>query len=439
MKNLTAEKNNFLRISIYLAGTGIAMAIPASLCCADLLLLRMKFDHHLFGVIKSSMFFLPPLVYWICADALKKLDRNTEICRWSYLLRIIFPLFLPVTALLTDDPSARLWCCVGVFSLGFTSAMFANNTLMSLYRESVPEDRFNRESMFFNALLTVACLAASIPAVFMLNDPQLDDNGFFMRFLILELVSGLFYIPGFIALRNIKKVNQHDFRHTPCSLRDKLAPFADRRYLPLVTLNVLYSIWFGMVSCYWVIYLMTIRNWSAVSITIVEAVLSAAALFTSRIIGKTADQKGYGRLSGCLIGSMLILAALHFAFWQSGILTVAVLILIHNANNGLVSGGARSLLTSAGVTFAPDSTRERYFGVFTLWQSLGCFAGCIAGGKFFEVLCGTQATNQDYRLYFACVNTLLLPLAAAGFFLKRPERATVAIQKGSGSQYCHQH
>ena len=58
MKSLSTLERNYLRISIYLAGTGIAIAIPASLCCADLLLLRMNFDYHLFGVIKSSMFFM---------------------------------------------------------------------------------------------------------------------------------------------------------------------------------------------------------------------------------------------------------------------------------------------------------------------------------------------------------------------------------------------
>ena len=423
MKSLSTLERNYLRISIYLAGTGIAIAIPASFCCADLLLLRMNFDYHLFGVIKSSMFFMPPLIYWFCADSLKRLDRNAAICRWNYLLRIVFPLFLPLTAQMTENPTIRLWSCVAVFSLGFTSAMFANNTLMSLYRESVPSDQFNRQSMFFNALLTVACLLATIPAVSLLNAPTLYDGEFFRRFLILELISALFYIPGFIALRNLDKVNPQTSVAATSTLRDKLHPFTDRKYLPLMAVNVLFSLWFGMVSCYWVVYLITMRNWSAGTIVIVEAFLSALSLFTSRAIGKIADNKGYNKITGFLLVSMLILALLHTVCWQSRAVTFIVLILIHNANNGLFSGGARGLLTSAGITFAPDSARERCFGAFTLLQSLACFAGCIIGGKLFETLCGTQATDQNYRLYFACSNLLLIPLAAAGFFLKQPERS----------------
>ena len=83
-------------LTIYQLLNAIAIAIGANWVVTDMILLHMKFDLALFGVVKSSMFLVPALAYWAAAGVLRKWNRDRLVCLWSYLGRILLPLALPI-------------------------------------------------------------------------------------------------------------------------------------------------------------------------------------------------------------------------------------------------------------------------------------------------------------------------------------------------------
>ena len=74
----------------------LSIAVPCSWVITDLLLLNLKFDLTRFGAIKSSMFLVPAISYWLLANKLRDLSIAPAVCRWAYLIRIVVPLSLPL-------------------------------------------------------------------------------------------------------------------------------------------------------------------------------------------------------------------------------------------------------------------------------------------------------------------------------------------------------
>lgn len=118
--------------------------LGANWVITDMILLRMNFDLSRFGVIKSSMFLLPALAYWAAAG----LAAEAEL-RPSGLPLVLFcpggsAAGMPAAALLTDDGRILFAVCLIVFSGGYTFALFANNSLLAIYKSALPAAEFNR-------------------------------------------------------------------------------------------------------------------------------------------------------------------------------------------------------------------------------------------------------------------------------------------------------
>lgn len=411
-------RGNIRRISIFELFTSAAITLPASWVFTDLLLLRMKFNLALFGFIKSCMFLMPALVYWALTGVIRRSGKDEWFCRWGYFVRITLPLLLPLTALVSANTAIRMWMCVFVFSLGYSAAMIANNTVLALSRRAVGRNDFNRWSLLFVVMLALPAAVISLPSAYFLGKTSLSDAQFFLWFFILEAATGILYIPAFCAMRNLDLEPEPNPGKT--SVREQLAPFLDRTLRPLLVLTFLQSLWLGLVSTYWVVYLLKVWRWNSGWVALTEAVLCFSCLFGSTFFGRLADRHGYRACFLLLIILMAACSAVSFCWWGTIPALILSIALIYNANNGILSSAMRSLTQSAAVGLAPAGKSEKYIAVQILVQSTATFLGCCLAGYLFGLLAGGKSGEPDqalFRTYFLLVNLLLIPqfLAARGF------------------------
>ncbi len=413
------EKNrNVLKLSLYMVFMSAAIAVPASLLLIDMLLLRMHFDIRLFGMIKSSMFLVPAIAYWLLANRLRDLRIAPAVCRWAYLIRIVVPLSLPLAALYVESAAIRMWLCIAVFSICFSAAIIANNTLLTLSKAAVPEQSFNRYAAFFTILQGVPATVLGYPIAKLLGNADLDDVRFLHLYFLIELVVCLFYIPAFICLRNL---DLKDFQKPlKVSLGEHLMPFADSSCRPLFALTFIRTFWMGMLSSYWAVYLLKIRGWNPDSIIIFDIAMMVSLIFIAPMFGRLADEKGFKLCFLCLIFMSLAAAVLHVAFWTSTLLLVVAIIVNHYGNNGIVSCSLLTILSSATVVCAPKGHSERYLAAYSFFNSIGAFAGCCVASRLFAWLSnGSSADETVFRNYFAIITALILLQIACAALLKK--------------------
>lgn len=416
------EKNrNILKLSIYMVFMSASIAVPGSLLLIDMLLLRMHFDIKLFGMIKSSMFLVPAIAYWLMANTLRNLRIAPAVCRWAYLTRITVPLVLPLTALHVESATTRMAICIAVFSISFSAAMIANNTLLTLCKAAVPDNSFNRYAAFFTILQGVPSSVLGYPIAKMLGKATLDDTQFLHLFLAIEIVVCLFYIPAFICLRNLKL---KDLPPPPkVSFSEYLLPFKDASCRPLFALTFLRNFWMGMLSSYWAVYVLKIRGWNPDTIVIFEMAMMIALVFIAPIFGKIADERGF-RI--CFIGlflTSLAAAGLQLVFWTSTAFLVIAIIVNHYGNVAIVSTSSLTLLSTAVVVSAPKGHSERYIAAATFFNSIGAFAGCCVASRLFAWLSNGSATDTVvFRNYFTITTLLILPQLACSLMLKERNR-----------------
>ena len=412
------KNRNVLRLSLYQAFMSASISVPGSWILMDMLLLRMHIDIRLFGMIKSSMFLVPAIVYWLLANRLRDLRIAPAVCRWAYLLRITIPLCLPLTALYIGSASIRMAICIAVFSSSFSLAMIANNTLLTVSRAAVEPGVFNKYSLFFYSLQSLPASLMGYPVARVLANPSLDDRSFLLLFFAIEVVVSLLYIPAFICLRDLDMKTQEDLPRT--SFKEHLMPFIDRGFRTIFAFTALRAFWMGMLSTYWTVHLLSIRGWRADSIVIFETAMMFALLFVAPLCGKLADRKGY-RLCFLVMTLLSIIAAyLNIALWTSPLVLFIAMLVNNNGCVGIISTCSLSLLSSAVVATAPKGHSERYIAAYSLFNSLGAFGGCCMASRLFAFLSdGAEANGALYRQFFLITSFLLLPQMACSMMLKK--------------------
>ena len=414
------KNRNVLRLSVYQAFMSASISVPGSWILMDMLLLRMHFDIRLFGMIKSSMFLVPAIVYWLLANRLRDLRIAPAVCRWAYLLRITIPLCLPLTALYVGSATIRMAICIAVFSSSFSLAMIANNTLLTVSRAAIEPGVFNKYSLFFYSLQSLPASLMGYPVARVLANSSLDDRSFLLLFFAIEVLVGLLYIPAFACLRNLDLKTPESLPKV--SIKEQLMPFIDSGFRPLFAFTTLRSFWMGMLSTYWTVHLLSIRGWRADSIVIFETAMMMALLFIAPLCGKLADRKGY-RLCFLLLTMLSIIAAyLNIALWTSPLALFLVMMVNNNGCVGIISTCTLSLMSSAVVATAPKGHSERYIAAYSLFNAVGAFAGCCVASRLFALLSnGVPVDDALYRQFFLITTTLLLPQLVCSMMLKRNE------------------
>jgi len=419
-------RKNIRRIAVFELFTSAAITLPASWVFTDLLLLRMRFDLALFGFIKSCMFLLPALIYWALIGVIRRSGRDEAFCRWGYFARITLPLLLPLTALLTQDPSTRMWMCVFVFSFGYSAAMIANNTVLAISKRAIEKEVFNRWSLLFVVMLALPAAAISLPTAWFLGRTGLTDGEFFLWFLAFEVLTGLLYIPAFCAMRNLDLEPEKLAVKSPHPFLDRLEPFRKKSFRPLLFLTLTQSLWLGLVSSYWVVYLIKAWHWNPGWIALTEVALCFCCLFSSLFFGRFADRHGYRNCFMLLIGVMAACAAVSFAWWGTLPVLILFIIIIYNANNGLASNSMRSLTHSASVGLATQGNTEKYIAAHILVQAIGTFTGCCLAGWIFGLLSGGDPNpgQNMFRRYFLLADLLLIPQFIVALFFRHAKKTS---------------
>ncbi len=401
------HSENFRRLAVYQVFNAAAIAIGANWVVTDMILLRMDFDLSLFGLIKSSMFLLPALSYWAAAGWLRRWNRDRRVCLLSYLARAVLPLALPAAALLTRDRGVLLIVALIVFSGGYTFAMFANNSLLTLYRQALPRETFHRGGSLLTALPGPAAALVAVPTVWLLG--RAGEGAFFPLLFLLQALTLLAEIPAAAAILGVK-VHETP-RPEPFSLREWTLPFRDPEFRPLFGFVLLHMLWIGLVSTYLVVYLLKIRQYPAELIVLLECGLSVAVATGARSAGRLADR--FGSLPVLAAGSAatLLVCGGWTLFPACVPLFLVYLFFVYNGNGGFLPSTMRNLESCASASLATPGSANHYVAALALGQSLGCFAGCLLAGPLFAALPGEGADR--FRMYFAAA---ALPAIAMTLF-----------------------
>ena len=419
MNDLSAAN---LRLFIrHAVAISLAISISSSWTITDLLLLNLQFDLTRFGMIKSSMFLLPAVSYLAATGLLKKLDRDLAVAAQAYLWRVLLPIILTVVAILCYNREVLLWTAVVIFSLSYSCAMFANNTLLKIYRRALSPEDFNRGSMFLPILMGIPAGVFCLGAVWLLNRFGSDRQTFLYCLLALQLFLLLFEFPG---IRAIMAVRCPEAPETPAADSPEAprrtrawAIFRHPEMMRLLALMTTQGVWMGLVSTYFVVYLLKIRHWDPSILPCAELALWILAFLTASKVGRLAGRIGYMKVFAAGTLAIFAVQALWLTFWESTWMLIVFAVFIYNGNNGLLAVLCRGLEGTATTALAKPGLEELYIAAGTLVFSLGCFGGCLAAGHLFGAIGGEETAR--FIPYFRY--TLILPPVMFLFTLPLPK------------------
>jgi len=418
MENGIDERNYklLLRVNLCLA---IGLGVVASSCISDLLYLRMHFNLTWFGWIRSSMFFVPALSYFVVAPLISGTHYSREIVQWSYLIRIGVATLCPLTALLTSNPFIRL---VGVLlstTICFVAAAFANNTLMILYRQLLPGDDFNRRNATISATLNIGASVVSLLAagvISLAND--FTDRNFYWLVFGLEAFTGIFELGVFRLNRKLKMRYQTVAvsRSATFSGRFRQAFIGLRspEYRRFIVISATACFFASLIGTYIAPYLYTVHNASA----FVVALIANGAVFGCGYggiwLGKLCDHIGYLRFFR--YGSFIVIL-MTWAFGCFGghiWMLILFLLLIFDGTNGLLAGSMAILRGAAAAKLVPAVGGESYVALYSMVTMLSSFIGSIVSGWIYYFCQNATDGNvsQAFPLYFKLVTIagiLMLP------------------------------
>ena len=386
----------------------ISIAVSCSWVITDLLLLNLEFDLTKFGLIKSSMFLLPAVSYFAATGFLRRLDRDLAVAAHAYLWRVLLPLLLTVVAYFCHSQTILLWTAAIIFSTSYSCAMFANNTLLKLYRRTLSPADFNRGSMYLPALMGLPAAIIGLVSIPLLYHFSGDRQAFLLCLFLLQFVTLFFQCPAIRAIMAVRfpetAAPAEAQEKTPRPLlRDLLR---DGRMMRLLSLMLAHGVWIGLVSTYFVVYLLKCRGVNPSLLVGAELVLGILVFASAGKVGRLAGKVGYRKIFSIATLVILVTQAAWLAMPGSTALLVVFGILIYNANNGLAAVLCRQLEGTCSAALAKPGQDELCIAAGTLVSSLGCFAGCLAAGKLFGVLGGEELAR--FIPYFRC--TLVLPL-----------------------------
>ena len=393
--------------------TSLAISLAANWAVTDLLMLKMDFDLAKFGVVKGNMFLVPAVSYFLVSGFLGRLNKDIQICQWGYFLRVALPIVLPLLALTDIGKETLLWVTAGIMAVGYTCAMFANNTLLKIMQNTLPAGELNKRAVFLNSLLGVPGALLCIPAVWFLTRAGSEPKVFLIWFAILQTTVVLFEYPAIRAIGKIK------MPQLPIAAQNKAFPFRHvltRNLCMLFSLTILHGIWMGLCATYFVVYLLKNDGISPSTIMWIEAGLSVFALLAGPCFGKLVDKWGYPlTMTACsaLIAAVSFLWVRQFTFTPVLFLFCAT---VYNGNNGFLSSMLRQSEGLASVRLAPPACAEFSVGLGALLFALGTVAGCFFAGSLYTHLNGSL---EEYFRWCARGPVIMFLLSAVWLAVAR--------------------
>ncbi len=389
--------------------TSAALCMAGSLVLLDVLLLRIGIDLDKFGVVKSSIYFLPPLSYLVLAPWLQRLNRDREVTVAAYLIRVLLPLPMPLLPLVIENHNILIACFMVILALAFSCAMIGNNTLLTIFKRAFPDRVYNRSTALVAGAFSLPAVFLALPVAALLDMARdWSDTAFLLFFALLQLGTVILEIPAAVILWRIRLAEN---RRPPVRcLRDYLIPYRDRIYRLLMVLTFLHSLWIGLLGTYLTVFLLTVRQWPLILISTVELILTVGMAAAAVLLGVMTDRYGYRRIFGVMTVLSLAVSVI-FVGWIAVPAVVAVFVLlVYNGNQGGVSGAMRTLEQAAAGSLCDPERPKLYLAGFTLWLSFGSFAGTLAAGIIYHFLEGfCSDPGELYRWYFLVA---ALPLAA---------------------------
>lgn len=393
--------------------TSLAISLAASWGVTDLLMLKMDFDLARFGVVKGNMFLVPALTYFLVSGKMGKLGHEIRICQWSYFLRTALPIVLPFLALAGMNREALLWITAGIMAVGYTCAMFANNTLLKVMRSTLPPDQLNKQAVFLTCLLGLPGSLLCIPVTWFLTRIGDDPKVFLSWFAALQIAVTLFEYP---AIRAIGKIKMPPPPETQKTVTFPFRSILKTELLMLFGLTLLHGFWMGLSATYFVVYLLKNYQLAPSSVLWIEAGLGAVALWAGPQFGKLVDRWGYAlSLTACT--ALMSLTSLLWASNQNVTwIFFLFTLLVYNGNGGFLAGMLRQSECIASVRLPKPDVAEFSVGVGSLLFAIGSFSGCISAGKLYTALNGSL---EQYFRWCAWGPVLIFTLSVTWYFLTR--------------------
>ncbi|MBR0457829.1 MAG: MFS transporter [Victivallales bacterium] len=393
------------------------MTIVANTAFSDVLLIRMGFQTEQFAYAKSAMFLAPAICYQLAAAYLQSLNRDKLICIWCYGLRVAVPLLLPVMALVTENRTVLFWTALFVFGFGYTMAAFANNTLSVLYKKVLPPGEYSRySSMMFLIFSGPATISALLMAHVLDRWTHYSNRRFFVMFTILEIAMMLFEIPAILSLLRLKVESSAKAFHF--SFRDYLAPLLDKIYRKFLIFMILRHFFYGMLTCYLVVYFLKIARFTNFRLTLTTLGMSLLGMGLSTVLGKYLDRFGY-RVWLAILTTFMLVIGVAFPIWPQLLLfQFLFLCLVGDGNSSLGSTLAVFMEQTASTKFARLKSVNMYVAASNLIGNLATFLACILGGCWYGFLEHHMpgSNGEVFHMYFQSCNLFLLGILALLLF-----------------------
>ena len=417
MDNALSLKRNISALYGYNFFISLALTIAANTAFADVLLIRMGFQTEQFAYAKSAMFIAPAIFYQLAAAYLQSLNRDKFICIWSYGLRIAAPLLLPVMALVTDNRTVLFCTSLFVFGFGYTMAAFANNTLSVLYKKVLPPETYRRYSaMMFLVFNGPVAISSLLMAHLLDRWAHYSNRRFFVMIAVLEIAMMLFEIPAIISLLKLKVEGNVKSFHF--SFMDYLAPLFDKIYRKFLTFMILRRFFYGMLTCYLVVYFLKIARFTNFKLTLTMLGMSLLGMGLSTMVGKYIDKFGYRIWLAMLMTVMLAFGVSFPICPQILLLQFLFLCLVGDGNSSLGSTLVVFMEQTASTKFARLKSVNMYVAAANLIGNLATFLACILGGCWYGFLERTihGPADEVFRMYFLSCNVFLLAILALLLF-----------------------
>ncbi len=407
----TADNRQLHKIYCYNLFISCAITIVAQIAFIDRLLLRMDIDLGMFGFVKSIMFLLPAVIYQASSGFMQKLDRDVNVCIYCYLLRLLIPLGLPVLAIFCRDRMVLTVSSMILLPLGMLCAVFANNSLMSIYRRVIPLKSFNYKLGMINMFMAIPGSLLALPAAWLIDRfDRFNDTYFFIFFSLLQIAFIAFEIPAILAMRNLKippLAVKNKAEKKPKSLQ--LQPYRDQKCRIILLIMFLHNLGIGLASAYLTIYFLQVLQISMTSLILIISIRGFIVNFMSPLSGKLTDRWGYSRMFMLLSAGMAAGLLLFCIFWKELWLLPLFVLLMWDGSLSLCG----SLLSQGELAAVSKNADPQWLAAAiaacTVCCNGGAFLGLTASSGVYYLL-KTMLPQADLstllHVYFWC----LLPL-----------------------------
>ena len=397
--------------------TAASLTVVAEFLFVDQLLLRIRTDVAVIGVLKAFIFFLPVVSYQLAVPLLNRTRCEIPLCAYFYALRVLLPALVPAAALLGAGNRTLQWMSMIILPVAMMLATFANNALMVVYRCRLPPERFNRDIGIIQMCLYLPCLVLGIPVSLIFKRAALlEDRSFFVIYLGAMLVCALFQLPAFAVIRSLGEAHEdHEPNTEGGTGTDWLRPYRDPLYRKTLIVTSLHSLVCGVGIAYIGVFCLKIMSLPVSRAFIVRTAALIVGMALMPYVGRLTDRIGYGRMyvwGGVLLSIGLALPVLFPHPW---VLPLCALLFWDGANSPV--GMALQMCEQAAASkLAPSRDTAGYIAAFNVARCTGIGAGALlAGGLFGVVTAGLGLSEAvGLRVVFAACLLPLALLAATG-------------------------